>query len=818
MMEKLLPIKFFEKRKIDEMSPEPQGGETKPPRWLLTGNDLNQRSQQLTANMAKVSERYEAYKQEGHELPMVMVTTILEDAIAKSHRGEVVGLLGSDNQSSVIGVDSVTYKDAQSKKNTDLELAEDGEAIKEERRILSVVMTDELLANIDKALRNTRDNAKLISTITGMEAYEVRGDDFNPDNKMYRVRLHDYKDIHRNQLAQKLFKNKCEQHGIVIDHETRYSPDMWFYRIVLDSPEDMDTVHGFEGISSIEEAKPIGIDLDSFDVQEVPAVKQPSPNETYPVVGVLDSGIAANSYLAPWLMKVHEEYYGADLQDKSHGSMVASVLEYSDELNGTNFFATPGVMMMEAVIAPDFKKENAYAEDLIDNVRDAVERHKDIKIWTMSAGTDEECDPFSFSEYGMALDNIEDENNVLIIKSAGNSLSFIRNGKYERIAKMADSVRSVVVGSIAGEKGRYDLAEIDMPSPFTRCGPGPGYIVKPDLVAYGGNAGKRPDGNISTTGVKVFNSAGILSSAPGTSFSTPWVARVASELDYLLEGEFDPLLIKALMIHNAGYPAGGMMKMDDKRKLMGFGMPLGTRDILYNSENEITLILRDSLEKKQYIEILGFPFAQSLVGDDGRYHCDITMTVVHSPILRSSEKAEYCQSDIRVAFGTIEGIEQRDTTQPRIKNPLGAISSKNVMTHGLYSKSVFNVLEDEDGSYNKERTLLRYNQKFYPIKKYAVRLDDMTEANKRDCLDGSRQWFMKVEPFYREAILRENAGTEDVLKQEFCIILTIKDPTGKAQVYNEVTQQLQEKNFIYSNVQLRNEIRGHVRLDGDDNG
>lgn len=61
------------------------------------------------------------------------------------------------------------------------------------------------------------------------------------------------------------------------------------------------------------------------------------------------------------------------------------------------------------------------------------------------------------------------------------------------------------------------------------------------------------------------------------------------------------------MIHNAEYPAGGMMKMDDKRKLMGFGMPLGTRNILCNSENEITLILRDSLEKKQYIEILGFP-------------------------------------------------------------------------------------------------------------------------------------------------------------------------------------------------------------------
>lgn len=817
-MEKLLPIKFFEKRKIDEMSPEPAGGEQKPPSWMLSGSDLDQRAQHLAANMTQVAERFEEYKKEDHELPMVMVTSILEDAIAKSHRGEVVGLLSSDSQSNVIGVDSVSYKDTESKKKTDIDLTEDGETIKEERRILSVVMTDELLANIGKALKNTRENAKLISTITGMEPFTVRRDEYNPDNKMYRVRLHDYSDPHKNQLAQTLFRNKCEQHGIIIDHQTRYSRDMWFYRIILDSMEELSVVQGFEGVFSIEEARPIGVDLDSLDALNAPAVKRPAEGEDYPVVGVLDSGIEPNDYLAPWIMDEHEEYYGTDLQDKSHGSMVASVLEYSDELNGTDYFATQGVMMMEAVIAPDLKKENAYAEDLIDNVRDAVERHKDIKIWTMSAGTEEECDPFSFSEYGMALDNIEEENGVLIVKSAGNSLSYIRNGKYERIAKMADSVKSLVVGSIAGEKGRYDLADIDTPSPFTRCGPGPGYIVKPDVVAYGGNAGKSPSG-ITTTGVRVFRSDGTPSRAPGTSFSTPWVARVASELNYLLEGDFDPLLIKALMIHSAEYPSGGMLNMDDKRKLMGFGMPLGTRDILYNSENEITLILRDSLEMKQYIEILDFPFANSLVGDDGRYHCDITMTVVHDPILRSSQRAEYCQSDIRVAFGTIEGIEQRDTTKPRIKNPLGAISSKNVMTHGLYSKTVFNVLDnEEEGSYNKERTLLRYNQKFYPVKKYAVRLDDMTESHKKECLDGNRQWFMKVEPFYREAIIRETQNTGEVLSQEFCIILTVKDPTGKAPVYNEITQQLQDKNFIYSNVQLRNEIRGHIRLDGDDNG
>ena len=72
-----------------------------------------------------------------------------------------------------------------------------------------------------------------------------------------------------------------------------------------------------------------------------------------------------------------------------------------------------------------------------------------------------------------------------------------------RIAKSADSVRSLVVGSIAHNKGYYDYAEINMPSPFTRVGPGPGNIIKPDLVFYGGNAGMH-NGRLYTTGVPSF--------------------------------------------------------------------------------------------------------------------------------------------------------------------------------------------------------------------------------------------------------------------------------------------------------------------------
>lgn len=813
-MEKLLPIKFFEKRKIDEQLTEP-GGSKDLPKWVMQGDELTARSQHLAGSMTQVAAKFEAHKKTAHELPMVMATTITEKALAKTHRSTVVDLLNSDSQLNVIGIESIIPSEPTID-GMEAVLVKKDEEPKETRRLLSIVTTDELIANINRALQDTQNNARLISSIENMEPFEVRSGAYNPENKVYRVRLIDYQDRHRNQLAQMLFRNQCTTNGITIDRETRYSPDMRIYRITLDSIADMETVRGFEGVFSIEEAIPIRADMDAFDDMSVPAVKQPKSGVVYPVVGVLDSGIKKNAYLSPWLLDESETYYGEELQDKSHGSMVASVLEYSDEINGTDYASTEGVMMLEAVIAPDLHKEAIYPEDLLDNVRDAIERHRSIKIWTMSAGTSEESVPDSFSEYGMALDNIADENGVLIIKSAGNSSAFMRNAQSERIAKMADSVRSLVVGSIAGEKSTYDLAEIDMPSPFTRRGPGPVYIIKPDLVAYGGNAGIRPDGKLTTTGVKVFDGDGRPTRAPGTSFSTPWIARIAAELDFLLEGDFDPLLIKALMVHNSSYPAGERMKMDDKKKFMGFGMPSGTRDILYNSENEITLILRDKLPKGSFIDILDFPFSQSMIGDDGMYHGQIILTMVSSPILRPSEGPEYCQSDIKVAFGTMEGIKERDTSKRTIRNPYGAEDAANVMRDDLYKKQFFDVLEEE--KFGRERTLLRLGQKFHPIKKYAIDLDEMTDANKKKYLTGNRQWYMKVEALFRDAVEREARSTGEVLEQDFCILLTIRDPSGKAPVYTEITQQLQEKNFVYSNVRLKNEVREHVRVEGESNG
>ena len=53
------------------------------------------------------------------------------------------------------------------------------------------------------------------------------------------------------------------------------------------------------------------------------------------------------------------------------------------------------------------------------------------------------------------------------------------------------------------------------------------------------------------------------------------------------------------------------------------------------------------------------------------------------------------------------------------------------------------------------------------------------------------------------------------LQEGSLLEISIKDPEGKAPVYNEVTQQLQQRGFVYSNVRLRNEIREHVQIEED---
>lgn len=123
-----------------------------------------------------------------------------------------------------------------------------------------------------------------------------------------------------------------------------------------------------------------------------------------------------------------------------------------------------------------------------------------------------------------------------------------------------------------------------------------------------------------------------------------------------------------LVIHSAHYPAEMKMEIGDKLKYAGFGLPASSNKILYNDKYETTLILQDTLEKGHFIEILDFPYPQSMVDENGYLYGNIQVTLVSKPMLNASQGAEYCQSNIKVMFGTYDSKTLRDTSKRNIKN------------------------------------------------------------------------------------------------------------------------------------------------------
>ena len=463
------------------------------------------------------------------------------------------------------------------------------------------------------------------------------------------------------------------------------------------------------------------------------------------------------------------------------------------------------------VDATVFPKPGIYVDEdeLVDNIDSAIRKYPDIKIWNLSLGTRKECSDYEFSDFGKALDAIQDKHDVLICKSAGNCDNFTRRQPKQRIANSADSIRSLVVGSMAHMRGEHDLVPEGYPSPFSRTGFAPNNLIKPDITHFGGNGGLKPDGTTSQTGVSSFDIRGGISKKIGTSFSTPRATALLAGLNHRLAEGFDPLLLKALLIHSAKYPSHLELGPTDRLKEMGYGRPSSVDEIIYNSPNDVTLILRDTLVKGEgYIEILDFPFPQELVNEEGEYYGEIVLTLVAGAYLDGSQGSEYCQSNIKVSFGTYDRIIQRDTAKPSILNDLGKENPVNVLLPSNYARRYQRYL---NSSFTAERQLRTYTGKFHPVKKYAVNLSEMTASRRRLGLGAPKKWFLRLDGLFAQAaeIAAEANGEE--LSQDFTLIITIRDPLKKNDVYSSVTRGLSTNNFQHSDVKLRNEVKVSLR-------
>ncbi|MCY0977185.1 S8 family peptidase [Chryseobacterium wangxinyae] len=786
-MERNLPIKFFQKRTNDERNTE-GGGNSTPPKWY-NEEIIPQKAQYFIQTLNTVSEKIIEKRKKGNYLPSVIKLKINEEALAKTYRKEI-GKIFNTQKMNVIGL---SHND----------------------EVLVKIENEDEVDKISKKIavgQKTFGSQALklgIGAIDDIEEYdpEIDIDSENLDNDIIKVKLCNYGDPELNILAIRLFEIFCTEREIEYSR-TLYSADLNIFKIQHLTLDDLNELKDFDGIQLISEMPIYHVTLDEIKGDEAIDIKIPEQDKEYPIIGVLDSGIAGIPHLAPWLLEDNFTKYHDDDVDKGHGTAVSGIIIYGDELEKENYTGFQGAKLFEAIVFPNNTTQGLSEDELIENIREAISENDHIKIWNLSLGTNKEADATEFSDFGKALDEIQEQHNVLICKSAGNCSNFKSGIPRSRISQSADTIRGLVVGSISKNKNTTDQSEKNHSSPFSRIGPGPSFTIKPEISHVGGNAGMDAYNRLILNPVFTFSKTGERKGVVGTSFSTPRISAILSQLNNLLSEEFNPLLLKALTIHSAKYPQEMKMTIAEKLKHVGFGIPSNTQDILFNQPNEITLILQDNLEKGNFIEILDFPYPQSMVDEDGYFHGEITLTLVTAPVLDSSNGAEYCQSNIDVLLGTYDQKIDRDTAKPTIINPIGKDGAKNLLSHSLYSKPAS---KDFDNPYTKERLLVAYGDKFQPVKKWAVNLDEFTPSNKEKFLKNPKNWYLKIDGLFREFTETKAELQRITPSQEFCLIITIKDTKNEGHIYNEVTQLLDSYNFIHQNVRLKESVRVQLK-------
>jgi len=460
------------------------------------------------------------------------------------------------------------------------------------------------------------------------------------------------------------FREQCASASIRV-RRRGYTTDSGYFEVICHKAADIELLSNIIGVRTVRQM-PTLTTIRSAASQRRPLPRNlPLPDGSlsqYPIVAVVDSGVREGiPELDAWVLG-RESTVAPEYQNTFHGTFVAGLVAFPLNLNAglTGIDSTPCAVFDVQVIPngdPAFGEIDALLESqLLQDLATILKEHSnEIKVWNLSLGTDELCSLDSFSSLAIELDRLQETYGVSFVISAGNyderpSLDYPRTPpqlEIGRITTPADSVLGVTVGSVAHMTYPKTGPSEGEPSPFSRHGAGPNFIIKPDLVHYGGTC--RPDGT-QHHGVQSVVEDGKLGDGCGTSFSTPLVSRLLANIYHQVTPRPSRELARAILTHHARDPRSGFRVPDSEENFLGFGLPTATPLCLQCEPWMSTLVFEDTLRPGYYLEWDDFPFPPSL-RRNGRYFGDIWMTLAFAPARSSSWGSEYCETHIDAHFG-----------------------------------------------------------------------------------------------------------------------------------------------------------------------
>jgi len=378
-----------------------------------------------------------------------------------------------------------------------------------------------------------------------------------------------------------------------------------------------------------------------------------------PIVAILDSGVNFPSnfssiVVGQWHPKL------SPTGDTAHGTKVAGNVAFrylKQNINGN--IITPRARIIDCNILTG----NIPQDIFLQRIREAVVTFENTaKIFNLSAnanGIPIEGDRMSI--LGYELDALQYKYGIQFIVSAGNhnlwqfedSLANILNDDDTRISSPADSMLSIVVGSVVGEDHQNSLSQKNEIAPYSRRGPGFIGFSKPDISAYAGTV-------IFTNGNTVvpqddyslvLSKDRHLEQDIGTSFSAPIIAGDIAEICSFLPDN-DLLLAKALLYQEAKPLWDTDTSNDDElaglHNLYGRGIS-NLEYSKFSSSSRVTLLRTGFLNRKTKERVSIF-MPPVLAAQKGKNTARVTVTCVSLPPVDHTKGSEYLGAFIRFSL------------------------------------------------------------------------------------------------------------------------------------------------------------------------
>lgn len=584
------------------------------------------------------------------------------------------------------------------------------------------------------------------------------------------------------------FEGACDRLGLKRS-SSGYSATSCTYAVECRTTADVEAIASVTGVRSIA-AMPV--------VRAVrPQALNPTPRPSLlsrrdvigdvPVVAVVDSGIASNiAELESWVVG-RDSAVAPQYRNIDHGTFVAGLVCWGGELNPQlrGLDSSPcAVFDLQVIPNGDPSKGDVdylTEPELLEALEKALKAHADeYKVWNLSLGSNALCSLDDFSTCAEELDNLQEKYQVTFVISAGNYdtlplLGYPRSGSELRVGRIttpADSVLGVAVGSVShvdyGARGPKE----NEPAPYSRHGAGPNYVIKPDLVHYGGTC--TVDGS-HVSGVRSLFGDGCAEDL-GTSFAAPLVSRTLAQIYHRVEPMPSPVLARALLTHHARDPRTGQRVPDGEEDFFGFGLPASVPYCLECSPNMATLVFDDVLRPGLDLEWDYFPYPESLTRDS-KFFGEVWMTVAFAPSRGARWGSEYCENHVEAHFGVYYDKVNKKTGEITEEwKPLAPPEHKN--PGQLWESYQVSAL-----------------RKWAPVRTYHGRIGPRGTKGNR--------WRLKVNLLNRHGA-EIQAG--QYRNQPFALIVTIADPRGLAPVYDEMARVVASR-FQTQNLTLRASAR-----------